>query len=180
MPTELTREELLRYNRQIIIPDIGEEGQQKIKKAKVFVAGIGGLGYISSYYMAAAGVGHLKIVYYTYCGRSDDMFKVSGRWVSPFEVESAIVQHPKVLEAAVISRPDENGLIRAEAWIVLKDSVDASDATAEGIRAFCKGKFPSYKFPWRIHLVDRLPKTPTGKVQRYKLRAVQQDKAGGA
>jgi len=73
---ELTREELLRYNRQIIIPDIGEKGPQKIKKA--------GLGSISSYYLAAAGVGRLKIVYYTYCGRSDDMFKVSGRWVSPF------------------------------------------------------------------------------------------------
>jgi benzoate-CoA ligase family protein len=118
--------------------------------------------------------------YYTYCGRSDDMFKVGGKWVSPFEVESAIVQHHNVLEAAVISRADENGLIRAEAWIVLKDSADASDATAEDIRTFCKSKLPSYKFPGWIHLVDRLPKTATGKVQRYKLRAAQQDKAGGS
>lgn len=115
--------------------------------------------------------------YYTYCGRSDDMFKVSGRWVSPFEVESAIVQHPEVLEAAVVSRADECGLVKGEVWIVLKDSADPSAGTVEDIRAFCKSKLPSYKCPEWIRLVDELPRTPTGKVQRYKLRASVYGKA---
>lgn len=109
--------------------------------------------------------------YYTFCGRSDDIFKVSGRWVSPFEVESAIVHHPKVLEAAVVSRTDECGLAKGEVWIVLKDPADASGETVEDIRAFCRSCLPSYKCPEWIRLVDKLPRTATGKLQRYKLRA---------
>ncbi len=112
--------------------------------------------------------------YYTYCGRSDDMFKVRGRWVSPFEVESTLVQHPKVLEAAVIGRVDESGLVKPEAWVVLKDSDATSEAAAKEISAFCKNRLPSFKFPQWIHVVDSLPKTATGKIQRFKLRMGRQ------
>ena len=115
--------------------------------------------------------------YYIYCGRSDDMFKVSGRWVSPFEIESAVVQHPKVLEAGVVGRADERGLVKSEVWIVLKDSADASTATVEDIRAFCHSRLPAYKCPEWIRLVERLPRTSTGKLQRYKLRASPYEKA---
>jgi benzoate-CoA ligase family protein len=115
--------------------------------------------------------------YYNYRGRSDDIFKVSGRWVSPFEVESVIVQHPSVLEAAVISRADDCGLVKAEGWVVLKDPARASEAAAEEIRAFCQSQLPSYKCPSWIRVVEKLPRTATGKLQRYKLRASPSDKA---
>lgn len=109
--------------------------------------------------------------YYFYCGRSDDMLKVGARWVSPFEIESALAEHPKVLEAAVVGRSDENGLVKVEAWIVLRDSAQASELTAEEIRAYCKSKLAPYKYPRWINFVDELPKTATGKIQRFKLRA---------
>jgi len=118
--------------------------------------------------------------HYIFCGRSDDMLKVSGRWVSPFEIESALVEHPKVLEAAVVGRADENGLFKAEAWVVLKDPAYASEQTAEDIRVFCKDKLSPYKFPAWINFVEQLPKTATGKIQRYRLRHAlqEQEKAG--
>jgi acyl-coenzyme A synthetase/AMP-(fatty) acid ligase len=115
--------------------------------------------------------------YYIFCGRRDDMLKVSGRWVSPFEIESALVEHPQVLEAAVVGRADENGLLKAEAWVVLKNPVHASEHTAEDIRVFCKNKLSPYKFPAWINFIDQLPKTATGKIQRYKLRAALPHKA---
>jgi benzoate-CoA ligase family protein len=108
--------------------------------------------------------------YYVYCGRSDDMLKVGARWVSPFEIESALIEHPEVLEAAVVGRPDEWGLVKAEAWVVLKNSANASDATAEQIRVYCKTKLAPYKYPHWIKFADQLPKTATGKIQRFKLR----------
>jgi benzoate-CoA ligase family protein len=111
--------------------------------------------------------------YYIYCGRHDDMLKVSGRWVSPFEIESTLVEHPKVLEAAVVGQADENGLVKTQAWVVLKDSATASEATAEEIRVFCRSKLAPYKFPKWINFVHELPKTTTGKIQRYKLRALK-------
>jgi len=109
--------------------------------------------------------------YYIYCGRSDDMLKVGGRWVSPFEIESALAEHPSVLEAAVVGRPDDAGLVKAEAWVVLRNPADASDETGDEIRAFCKNKLAPYKYPRWVNFVDELPKTATGKVQRFKLRA---------
>ena len=115
--------------------------------------------------------------FYIYCGRGDDMLRVSGRWVSPFEIESTLVEHPQVLEAAVVGRADENGLVKTEAWVVLKNSASASELTAEEIRAFCRSKLAPYKFPKWINFVHELPKTTTGKIQRYKLRAPD-DKAG--
>jgi benzoate-CoA ligase family protein len=113
--------------------------------------------------------------YYVYCGRSDDMLKVGARWVSPFEIESAIVRHPEVLEAAVVGRADEAGLVKPEAWVVLSDRCTACEKTAEEIRAVCKQELAPYKYPRWIQFVDELPKTATGKVQRYKLRVLNME-----
>jgi len=104
---------------------------------------------------------------YTYCGRSDDMLKVSGVYVSPFEVEATLVQHPAVLEAAVIGVPDAEGLTRTKAFVVLKSDAAATDAE---LKAFVKDKLAPYKYPRQIEFVDELPKTATGKIQRFKLR----------
>jgi len=104
---------------------------------------------------------------YTYAGRSDDMLKVSGIYVSPFEVEATIVQHPSVLEAAVIGVPDGDGLTKTKAFVVLKPGCTASDAE---LKAFVKDKLAPYKYPRMIEFVPELPKTATGKIQRFKLR----------
>jgi benzoate-CoA ligase len=105
---------------------------------------------------------------YTYAGRSDDMLKVSGIWVSPFEVEATLVQHPSVLEAAVIGVPDAEGLVKTKAFVVLKAGEHATDAD---LKAFVKDRLAPYKYPRAIVFVDELPKTATGKIQRFKLRA---------
>ncbi len=113
--------------------------------------------------------------YYIYCGRSDDVFKVSGRWVSPYEIESVFIQNPLVLEAAIIGRKDEHGLVRADAWVVLKDPTTSGPQIEEELRHFCEAILPRYKMPGRIRVVDKLPKTATGKIQRYKLRVALAD-----
>jgi 4-hydroxybenzoate-CoA ligase len=100
-----------------------------------------------------------------YCGRTDDMFKVSGIWVSPFEVEQALIAHPAVLEAAVVARRDADGLEKPAAYVVLKSPV----ADAE-LREFVKDKVGKWKYPRWIDVVPDLPKTATGKIQRFKLR----------
>ena len=105
---------------------------------------------------------------YTYAGRSDDMLKVSGVYVSPFEVEATLVQHTAILEAAVIGVPDANGLTRVKAYVVLKDGVTA---TSEELQAFVKERLAPYKYPRQIEFLDELPKTATGKIQRFRLRA---------
>ena len=104
---------------------------------------------------------------YTYSGRTDDMLKVSGIYVSPFEVEATLVQHPAVLEAAVIGVPDAQGLTKTKAFVVLKSGAQASDAE---LKAFVKDKLAPYKYPRSIEFVADLPKTATGKIQRFKLR----------
>jgi benzoate-CoA ligase len=104
---------------------------------------------------------------YTYGGRSDDMLKVGGIYVSPFEVEATLVQHPAVLEAAVIGVPDAEGLTRTKAFVVLKPGATASDTE---LKAFVKDKLAPYKYPRQIEFVADLPKTATGKIQRFKLR----------
>ncbi|TAK47265.1 MAG: benzoate-CoA ligase family protein [Xanthobacteraceae bacterium] len=108
--------------------------------------------------------------YYSYCGRGDDMLKVGGRWISPFEIESTLIEHPKVLEVAVVGRADDEGLTKAEAWVVLKDQRYASESTSDELRAFCKERLAPYKRPKWIHFTEELPKTASGKVQRFKLR----------
>ncbi|GAC1327963.1 MAG: benzoate-CoA ligase family protein [Beijerinckiaceae bacterium] len=106
---------------------------------------------------------------YTYCGRSDDMFKVSGIWVSPFEVESALASHPSVLEAAVIPAADHDGLLKPKAFIVLKGA-KASEALDDVLKEHVKRSVGPWKYPRWIEIVDELPKTSTGKIQRFKLR----------
>jgi benzoate-CoA ligase family protein len=108
--------------------------------------------------------------YYHYCGRSDDMLKVGGIWCSPIEIEACLVDHQSVLEAAVIGRQDGNGLVKPEAWVVLRDGKPPSPALAEELMAHCKSRLAPYKFPRGIHFVEELPKTATGKIQRYRLR----------
>jgi benzoate-CoA ligase family protein len=106
--------------------------------------------------------------YYVYAGRSDDMLKVSGNWVSPFEVESALVAHPAVLEAAVVGHPDADRLIKPKAFVVLRDG---AQATAEELQRFVKDRLAPYKYPRWVEFASELPKTATGKIQRFKLRA---------
>ncbi|MBS0594826.1 MAG: benzoate-CoA ligase family protein [Proteobacteria bacterium] len=108
---------------------------------------------------------------YTYGGRSDDMLKVSGIYVSPFEVEATLVQHPAVLEAAVIGVADADGLTKTKAFVVLKPGSRAGD---EELKAFVKDKLAPYKYPRLIEFVDELPKTATGKIQRFRLREREQ------
>lgn len=108
--------------------------------------------------------------YYWHAGRSDDMLKVGGIWVSPVEVESTIVSHPAVLECAVIGHPDSANLIKPKAYVVLKEGHDASDEMKNTLVAYCKEKMAEYKRPRWIEFVSELPKTATGKVQRFKLR----------
>jgi benzoate-CoA ligase len=104
---------------------------------------------------------------YTYGGRSDDMLKVSGVYVSPFEVEATLVQHAAVLEAAVIGVVDAEGLTKTKAFVVLKPGASADEAE---LKAFVKDKLAPYKYPRQIEFVADLPKTATGKIQRFKLR----------
>ncbi len=108
--------------------------------------------------------------YYQYCGRSDDMLKVGGIWCSPIEIEARLVSHPRVLEAAVIGVPDAEGLVKPEAFVVLREDATASEALADELMVHCKSHLAPYKFPRRIHFVPELPKTATGKIQRFRLR----------
>ena len=107
--------------------------------------------------------------HYRYCGRSDDMFKVSGIWVSPFEVEGALAAHPAVLEAAVVGHEDDQGLTKPRAFVVLKQGAEVSVAA---LQAHVKAAAGPWKYPRWVEMVDDLPKTATGKIQRFKLRAI--------
>jgi 4-hydroxybenzoate-CoA ligase len=106
---------------------------------------------------------------YTFCGRGDDMFKVSGIWVSPFEVESALITHPAVLEAAVVPEADPEGLLKPKAFVVLRADAN-TDGLHEALKEHVKQKIGPWKYPRWIDVVDSLPKTATGKIQRFKLR----------
>ena len=106
---------------------------------------------------------------YTFCGRSDDMFKVSGIWVSPFEVESALITHPSVLEAAVVPEADADGLLKPKAFVVLKADSNI-EGLHEALKEHVKQKIGVWKYPRWIEDVETLPKTATGKIQRFKLR----------
>jgi benzoate-CoA ligase len=111
--------------------------------------------------------------YFVYCGRRDDMLKVGGIYVSPFEVEGALLTHPEVLEAAVVAWPDEDQLIKPKAFVVLKDANKLGDALARALQEHVKATLAPYKYPRWIEFRAELPKTATGKIQRFKLRAEQ-------
>jgi benzoate-CoA ligase len=106
----------------------------------------------------------------TYSGRADDMLKVGGIYVSPIEVEEALASHPEVLEAAVVGDVDADELVKPRAYIVLHDNVAASEELRNILQLYVKDKLAPYKYPRWIDFVDALPKTATGKIQRFRLR----------
>jgi benzoate-CoA ligase family protein len=119
-----------------------------------------------TYYQDAEG-------YFWYCGRADDMLKVGGQWVSPAEVEGTLIAHPAVLEVAVIGLEDAEDLIKPKAYIVLKNGYESSDALAQELRTFVKERLATFKAPRWIEFLPELPKTATGKIQRFVLRQNQ-------
>ncbi len=108
--------------------------------------------------------------YYHYCGRADDMLKVAGMWVSPMEVENALLGHPHVGEAAVVGATDERGLSYSVAHVVLRGNIQGSEKLADEICEHVKARLVSYKVPREVRFCSELPKTVTGKIQRFKLR----------
>jgi acyl-coenzyme A synthetase/AMP-(fatty) acid ligase len=108
--------------------------------------------------------------YYVYCGRTDDMLKVGGIYVSPFEVEGALITHEAVLEAAVVGFEDEEGLTKPKAFVVLKASFTSGDSLAEDLKSHVRERLAPFKYPRWVEFVEELPKTATGKIQRFKLR----------
>lgn len=111
--------------------------------------------------------------YFWYAGRADDLFKVNGRWVSPAEVESALIAHPAVQEAAVIAREDPNQLTKPAAYVVIKADYVPNDDLARSLQDWVTQKLGAYKRPRWVRFMPELPKTPTGKLQRFKLREMQ-------
>jgi benzoate-CoA ligase len=109
--------------------------------------------------------------YYWYCGRSDDMLKVGGMWVSPIEIENTLLEHPAVLEAAVIGQADQDGLFKPKAYVVLKPEHQGSEKLKEELQSLVKTRLAPYKYPRWVDFVEDLPKTVTGKIQRFRLRA---------
>ena len=116
--------------------------------------------------------------YFVYCGRRDDMLKVSGIYVSPFEVEAALQSHPEVLEVAVVGWPDDDALIKPKAFVVLKSPEKASDELERTLQDYCRQKLAVFKYPRWLEFRTELPKTATGKIQRFKLRARGGDPLG--
>lgn len=112
--------------------------------------------------------------FFTFCGRSDDLMRVSGQWVSPLEVEAALLEHPRVVECAVVASADSDGLDRPRAFVVLTEPADGdSVALAEELRAHARARLAPFKAPRWIEIVSELPKTPTGKIQRFRLRTTE-------
>jgi benzoate-CoA ligase len=114
--------------------------------------------------------------YFTYCGRSDDMLKVGGIYVSPFEVEATLTAHPAVQEAAVVGHLDDDGLVKPKAYVVLRPGLAQDAELAAALQQFVKANLAPYKYPRWIEFMDALPKTATGKIQRFKLRKAAADK----
>ena len=108
--------------------------------------------------------------YYWHAGRSDDMMKVGGIWVSPVEVESTLVSHDAIVECAVVAQADESNLVKPKAYVVLKQGYAGSDELAKQLIGYCREQMAAYKRPRWIEFVDQLPKTATGKIQRFRLR----------
>jgi 4-hydroxybenzoate-CoA ligase len=110
--------------------------------------------------------------YFRFQGRSDEMLKVSGVWVSPFEVEEALISHPAVLEAAVIGRADRDGLVKPKAFVILQQGDHDTEALVTALQTHVKERIGVWKYPRWIEFADSLPKTATGKIQRFRLREV--------
>ncbi|MDE3077967.1 MAG: AMP-binding protein, partial [Chloroflexota bacterium] len=108
--------------------------------------------------------------YYVYQGRADDLFKVGGLYVASAEVENALLAHEAVLECAVVAAADGDGLLKPKAHVVVREGIAATPALAAELQAFVKDRLAHYKYPRWVEFVPTLPKTATGKVQRYKLR----------
>jgi acyl-coenzyme A synthetase/AMP-(fatty) acid ligase len=108
--------------------------------------------------------------YYIHGGRTDDMIKAGGIWVSPVEVEATLIRHPAVMECAVIAVVDEDGLEKPQAFVKLRPGVAADEMIARELRDFVKGLLAPYKCPRTIRFIDEIPKTATGKVKRFELR----------
>lgn len=108
--------------------------------------------------------------YFYYQGRNDDLLKVGGVFVSPFQIEAALTQHPKVLEVAVAGVPDAQNLIKPKAWVVLNDPAEKKEALKEELRTHCKNDLAPYMTPRWIEFIEELPKTTTGKIRRFLLR----------
>ena len=111
--------------------------------------------------------------YFWYAGRANDLFKVNGRWLSPAEVESALIAHPAIREAAVVARDDESGLTKTAAYVVVNDEFTASDQLTRELQGWVAERIGAYKRPRWIEYLPELPKTATGKLQRFKLRELQ-------
>ena len=111
--------------------------------------------------------------YYWYAGRADDMLKVGGQWVSPIEIENTLVEHPAVLEAGVIGATDADGLTKPRAYVVLQAGL-AAPALADELKDFVKSRIAPFKYPRWMEFVAELPKTATGKTQRFRLRQLSQ------
>ena len=116
--------------------------------------------------------------YFWYAGRSDDMLKCSGVWVSPIEIESVMIEHPAVQEAAVIGREDNDRLLKPVACVVLKNGAARTPDLARELQEFVVSRLPIFKRPRWVEFFDELPKTATGKLQRYKLREPGKQPAG--
>ena len=114
--------------------------------------------------------------YYWCHGRGDDMLKVGGIWVSPIEVERCVSEHPAVVECAVVGHEDKEGLIKPKAFVVLSDRSAASDDLAEELKAYVRERLAKYKYPRWVQFVDDLPKNPNGKIVRFRLRELEEDK----
>jgi benzoate-CoA ligase len=112
--------------------------------------------------------------YFWYAGRSDDMLKVGGIWVSPVEVENALVEHTVVQECGVVGREDHDRLVKPLAYVVLREGVQGSPELARELQEFVRSRLAEYKRPRWVEFVPELPKTATGKTQRFKLRALDQ------
>jgi benzoate-CoA ligase len=108
--------------------------------------------------------------YLWYVGRTDDMLKVGGIWVSPIEVERTLLKHDCVLECGVVGKEDDNKLVKPKAFVVLKDGYEACEQLEQELKQFVKGQIAHYKYPRWIEFIPQLPKTATGKIQRYKLK----------
>ena len=115
--------------------------------------------------------------FYWYAGRSDDMFKVSGQWVSPNAVENCLLEHPAVLEAAVVAYVEESSLHTPKAFVVLRQEFEPSPELVAGIQQFVKGRIEPHQYPRRIVFVQDLPKNAAGKILRHELRAAEAARA---